>query len=329
MARSRDPLIDGVLPERSKARSDGMAREQVSDIQRTRLLTAMAQACAEHGAANVTVAHIVERAAVSRRTFYELFDDREGCFIAGVEEALTRVTSQVVRAYEGPEAWRDRIRSALTALLMFLDDEPVTGRLLIVETLGAGSEARERRDEVLGHVIQAVDAGRFEGKARAATTKLTAEGVVGGVLSVLHGRLTQSEHGSYMDLLNPLMSMIVLPYLGSAAARRELSQALPHIEHRVVQNGTENPLTELDMRLTYRTVRVLLAIAEHPGASNRTIGATAGVADQGQISKLLTRLERLGLTTNLSTGPRRGAPNSWALTPQGQTIQSMLAGRAT
>ena len=54
------------------------------------------------------------------------------------------------------------------------------------------------------------------------------------------------------------------------------------------------------MRLTYRTVRVLLAIAQHPGASNRQIGEDAGVHDQGQISKLLTRLHKLGLVDNIA-----------------------------
>lgn len=118
--------------------------------------------------------------------------------------------------------------------------------------------------------------------------------------------------------------MIVLPYMGSAAARRELSRPVPRVERQALENGTTNPLKELDMRLTYRTVRVLLAIAEHPGASNRTVGADAGVTDQGQISKLLTRLEKLGLVTNTGLGPGRGAPNSWTLTEQGQAVRSLL-----
>ena len=48
------------------------------------------------------------------------------------------------------------------------------------------------------------------------------------------------------------------------------------------------------MRLTYRTVRVLMATAEHPGASNRLIADTPEITDQGQISKLLGRLQRAG-----------------------------------
>ena len=61
------------------------------------------------------------------------------------------------------------------------------------------------------------------------------------------------------------------------------------------------------MRLTYRTVRVLTFIGEHPGASNREIAEGSGIADQGQISKLLTRLARLR-----AGAQHRGRPGSWA-----------------
>ncbi len=330
MTRRRGAEVGGAARERVEQGRDGLGHEhpdgyrQVSGIQRTRLLTALAQVCAEHGAANVTVAHIVERAGVSRRTFYELFSDREDCFLAGLEEGLGRVAGRVLPAYEQPGGWRERIRASLIELLSFLDSDPVTGRLLIVETLGAGREALQRRGNVLAQVIDAVDEGRLEAKTGSEPTRLTAEGVVGGVLSVLHGRLIEGSRGSYLDLLNPLMSMVALPYFGSAAARRELSRLLPHIERHMVENGAVNPLRELDMRLTYRTVRVLLAIAEHPGASNRTVGADAGVTDQGQISKLLTRLEKLGLVANTGLGPGRGAPNSWTLTEQGQAVRALL-----
>jgi len=324
MSTRRGHNAAGTAREGVDPRRNGSVHNQVSGIQRTRLLTALAQVCAKHGAANVTVAHIVERAGVSRRTFYELFSDREDCFLAGLEEGLGRMASRVVPAYEQPGKWRERIRASLIELLSFLDDDPVTGRLVIVETLGAGREALRRREHVLAQVIDAVEAGRLEVKGGLDPTRLTAEGVVGGVLSVLQGRLVEGSRVSYLDLLNPLMSMIVLPYFGSAAARRELSRPVPRVERQALENGATNPLKELDMRLTYRTVRVLLAIAERPGASNRTVGADAGVTDQGQISKLLTRLEKLGLVTNTGLGPGRGAPNSWTLTEQGQAVRAML-----
>jgi DNA-binding IclR family transcriptional regulator len=60
------------------------------------------------------------------------------------------------------------------------------------------------------------------------------------------------------------------------------------------------------MRLTYRTARVLEILAEQPGLSNRKLAEQAGIADQGQVSKLLGRLQRLGLVQEQGPGPRQG-----------------------
>jgi DNA-binding MarR family transcriptional regulator len=68
----------------------------------------------------------------------------------------------------------------------------------------------------------------------------------------------------------------------------------------------------------------LLAIAGRPGASNRQVADASGVADQGQISKLLARLEHLGLIKNGGVGPARGEPNVWRLTAKGKQIEHTI-----
>ena len=75
------------------------------------------------------------------------------------------------------------------------------------------------------------------------------------------------------------------------------------------------------MRLTYRTVRVLMALADCPGASNREIAERADIADQGQMSKLLTRLARLELITNMGEGQEKGMSNAWHLTDRGARVE--------
>jgi DNA-binding IclR family transcriptional regulator len=75
------------------------------------------------------------------------------------------------------------------------------------------------------------------------------------------------------------------------------------------------------MRLTYRTARVLDCVSRHAGASNRQVADYAGIADQGQVSKLLARLERLGLLANHGQGHlQKGEPNAWQLTLKGQLV---------
>jgi DNA-binding IclR family transcriptional regulator len=78
------------------------------------------------------------------------------------------------------------------------------------------------------------------------------------------------------------------------------------------------------MRLTYRTARVLEDVAEHPGVSNRLVAEHAGIADQGQASKLLARLERLGLLRNTGEGHARGERNAWSLTPTGLRVAQQI-----
>ncbi|HST56186.1 MAG TPA: helix-turn-helix domain-containing protein, partial [Solirubrobacteraceae bacterium] len=75
---------------------------------------------------------------------------------------------------------------------------------------------------------------------------------------------------------------------------------------------------------TYRTLRALYVIVEHPGASNREVGDGAGIADQGQASKLLARLETLGLIENTGEGHTKGATNAWQLTARGAEVHGGL-----
>jgi AcrR family transcriptional regulator/DNA-binding MarR family transcriptional regulator len=323
----------------------GVGQERVSAIQRSRLLAAMVEVAGERGAAHASVAHVVARAGISRRTFYELFEDRDDCFLAAFEHALARAREVVLPAYASGRTWRERIRAGLTALLCFFDEEPSLGAVLVVDALNAGPRVYERRERLISALIHVVGEGDGEGRVGGEHPQLVAEGVVGAVFSVVHARMlerrvrgsrrsvsdpprglqgTSSRAGSQslVELVNPLMGMIVMPYLGAAAARRELARPVPRA-HTTARSWT-NPLRDLDMRLTYRTVRVLVAVGGSPGASNRRVAERAGVADQGQISKLLGRLERLGLIENTGEGPVKGEPNAWSLTARGAEVERVI-----
>ncbi len=305
---------------------DGVGRGHVTDIQRARMIAAMIDVVSERGRSEATVAHVVSRSGVSRRTFYEVFNDFEDCFLAALDHSIARAGEYLHDAYEPEAKWHVRIRSGLIAILEFLEDEPGMGRLCLLETLGAGRRVHERRLKALDPMIAAVDEGRRESRSATALPPLTGEGVVGGVLSVLHARLLERD-AKLLELTGPLMGMITLPYLGPAAAHRESSRAAPKRRTRRIP-ASGDPLRDLQMRLTYRTVRVLLAIVSSPGASNREVGAAAGIEDQGQISKLLSRLERLGLIENAGAGQVRGAPNAWTLTAKGFEVERLIGGEA-
>jgi DNA-binding MarR family transcriptional regulator len=229
-------------------------------------------------------------------------------------------------ACERAGGWVERMRAGLRALLEFLDDEPGLGRLAVVDALGAGRVALERRARVVGMLIDAVDRGRRDPRAAPGLKRLVAEGVVGAVLAVLHARLTEPEPRPTIGLLGPLMGVIVLPYQGHAVAARETSRRAPR--RRPATPTAGDPLRDLEMRLTYRTVRVLAAVASGPGASNREVANAAGVTDPGQISKLLARLEHLGLVANRGEGHARGEPNAWRLTRKGRDVEQTISRQA-
>jgi AcrR family transcriptional regulator len=318
---------------RPGARRGEVSRVRVAEMQRSRLLAATARMVDELGYAGATVSHITLRARVSRRTFYELFANREECFAAVLEDAAQRIAVEIEGSGLGEGSWRERVRGGLWAILSFLDREPVLARVCVVQALRGSRGVLERREEILRGLARALDAGRLEGARGGECPSLTAEGLVGGAFGIVYARLLHGEREPLTGLLGELMGMIVLPYLGPAVARRERALPVPEASVRglAVRDGIgveHDPLDGLPMRLTYRTWRVLAAIGERAGASNREVAAAAGVVDQGQISKLLARLERLGLIHNTTTMGRggnghrpSGEPNAWCLTTRGGEVE--------
>jgi AcrR family transcriptional regulator/DNA-binding MarR family transcriptional regulator len=295
----------------------------VEEAQRIRILEAMAEAMAVRGAggASVSLNAIVAGAGITSGAFHEAFPDREACLLATFELGLARARKRVLAAYDAEARWLDAIKGALAAFLGFLEDEPALGRVLVIYSISGGEEVLQRRVGVIRELAAVVDRGRDEGPAgRSQPPAVIAEGVVGAVTAVLQNRLLGGGDG-VMDLYGSLVSIVVLPYLGASAARRELARPLPR--PRAVGGAGEEALAHEDGRpvaLTYRTRRVLGAIASYPGASNREVADRAGVVDQGQISKLLGRLHARGLIFNAGEAPARGAPNAWRLTERGERL---------
>ena len=201
--------------------SRGAPRVQVEEIQHSRLLVAVAATIDELGYEQSTVTRIAARAKVSRRTFYELFENRETCLVALIDAVVERVERDLEAAgLEGLE-WRERVRGGLWAILSFLEREPVLARIWVVHALHGGPETLERRERVLARLAAILDEGRREGTRGAECTLVTAEGLVGGALGVVYARLRGGDRRPLTGLLGELMGMIALQYLGPRAARRE------------------------------------------------------------------------------------------------------------
>jgi AcrR family transcriptional regulator len=306
----------------------------LEESRRTTILEATAALVAERGVAALTLGDVLARAGVTRRLFYECFDDRDACLPAAFDLGVQRAAQRIAPAYDAQSRWRDAIRAGLAELLRFLDDEPALGRLCIVHSLSGGAVLLRRRIAVQSTLWEVIDRGRGEGAAgRNEPPAVVAEGVVGAVATVIQTRLLAQDaeppdERPTIELFGSLMSLIALPYLGAGAARRELARPAPAPRPGAgVCTGEPTEYEDLGLRLTYRTGRVLQAIAGYPGASNREIAERAGIVDQGQISKLLSRLETTGVIANQSEGTSRGAPNAWRLTEHGERVERGVQGR--
>jgi DNA-binding MarR family transcriptional regulator len=215
------------------------------------------------------------------------------------------------------------IRAGIEQLLIFIDENPHEGRILIVDCLRGDDATLARRAEVLDHLAEAVHCGRRQARAPSCLTKINARGAVGAVLTILHAHLTTAPDAPLAPLAGQLTGMVILPYQGPVAATRQIRRPMPDTALRAAQ---QQALANLDIRITDRTVRVLRALAaqhgQGRGLSNRQIADHAGINDQGQCSKLLARLARHGLIENTHRGAHRtGQANAWKLTVKGAGLE--------
>lgn len=212
-----------LLANRSGKFPSGVRRlptELIRAVQRERLIMAMLAAAAELGYLGTNVQDVIDRAGVSRPTFYEHFSNKEDCFLAAFDTNAERLRKMVdASASKGGDVWRERMRYALEALLRFASREPNTARTMIVEARAASATAVRRRVELLDHFAKCLQAQARELiPGSRSQADLTAAGIVGGVESLLYSRLCKHEYDELASLLPSLMYFVVLPYEGHEAA---------------------------------------------------------------------------------------------------------------
>jgi AcrR family transcriptional regulator len=199
----------------------------VSAVQRERLIAAMLRAASELGYRETNVQDVIERAGVSRPTFYEHFANKEACFLTAFDATAARLRDRVATAArKGGDNLRDRLRFGLETILHFAATEADAARTLIVEARAASADAVLRRDDLLDHFADCIDAQVRELLPGAPTySPVTAAGIVGGIEALLYSRLNKGEVEDFDSLLPSMMYFLVLPFEGHEAASEELAVA--------------------------------------------------------------------------------------------------------
>jgi AcrR family transcriptional regulator len=202
----------------------------VTKSQRDRIHRAMVEVVSERGYLYTRVVDVIGVAGVSRKTFYELFDSKEDCFLAAYDVLLGTLLGETSDAFEArPGApWPERIEAGMRALLEQLAEHPDEARFAIVEVLAAGPKALARRDAALRQFTGFLEQGRSETSVE--LPGITALSLAGGINELLY---TEILHGAAARLparLPDLMFWITLPFLGAegAAGERERARASLH-----------------------------------------------------------------------------------------------------
>lgn len=113
--------------------------------QRARLFYAMTECIARKGFARTSVEDVLKIAKVSRRTFYQLFRDKEACYLSLFERAHESLVQAVLDSQQGATTWQQHLECSHRAYLEFFVDHPKLARTLLVEVIAAGPNALRQR----------------------------------------------------------------------------------------------------------------------------------------------------------------------------------------
>ncbi len=335
------------------ARLASRAREVAARrSRREQIIAAAVDVVAERGYAGASVGLVVERAGVSRRTFYELFPAGvDDCLIAMMDWTLPRMSELVWRRLGEGSSWREGGLRALAALLLFFDADRALARVSFVETM-AGAAVREHRQRNVG-AMRALIVTRLA-QAGMQVTPLAADGVMASLLGMIYAHLTSPEQGApLIELLGSLMCVAIMPFVpGEQIALREKLRGEELL--RLIQAGDPDWRIPAEMTLwsarrsmprgipvvspdasaeaslpaalanpsARRARECLLYVAEHPGSSNAEIAAGIRVAHRSQISRLLSELAGEQLLQRHSHGA--GKRNAWSLSQRGREVAGAL-----
>ena len=307
-----DPAAAPALNARRGTQSYGLP------TQRDRLVAAAGQLAAELGSSSIGVHHICQRASISRRTFYELYADREACFVDVHQEAFGRLVGHVAEGVAAAGAeWEDRAVAAIQALLSVWDADRILAHVCLVSAAGGSDETLALRRIVISQLT-----GMLAGApAQPLPTEPMLAGALGSVWELAHQALTDDADDSIADLAGTAIYLMLAPFVGRrraaarAAGRGGTAAYVTRWTPTVIGDGDEHGL--LVTELTGQTLRFL---SRRPGAANIDIARAVDVRHESQMSRHLARLERAGMVSHR----KEGRTNAWQLTAHGEEAARAL-----
>lgn len=207
-----------------------LSRAEVDDIQRRRIAAAVIDVCAVGGFGMLSVESITTTAQLSRRTFYDLFPNKDEAFLFTFDRACTELEQRVTAAHRAaaPDPV-SRAIATMTLLTTTMAREPTVTHMCLVEAMGAGNATLARRERLLERftalIASAGDAGEGVGPPA-----MMARTIVGGIYDVIHATALKGDLHRLPAVAPDFVYAILLPYLGADVARDARGTARAAIE---------------------------------------------------------------------------------------------------
>jgi AcrR family transcriptional regulator len=194
------------------------------DRQRSRLFAAAAAVFARNGYADATAESIAREAGMSKATFYEHFGNKEECILALFDAAIDMIVEGMAQAarLHRDDAPRDRVGGAIHVFLEIVAAFPDQAQTLLVEIIGAGPQAMERRDAALARVAEYIDEANQADAAAGNVTRLAspydAFAIVGAIVELASRQLRTHDPEDIREL-EPVIERLILAMVGAGPPR--------------------------------------------------------------------------------------------------------------
>lgn len=197
----------------------GLPRELVVENQRARLISSMIETVAELGYGKATIAEVIKRAKISRRTFYESFSNKEDCYRAAYEASFEYLRDEAVAAVAAAE-WPGSVRVGLEGLLESLATHPKLASFFLVSPVSVGDEIAARHHLAMRELVEVLLAGAPKATASTVAAQTRIEALAGGLSRLTAVKINAGRSGELPALLPDLVELFLRPFVGSEEAIR-------------------------------------------------------------------------------------------------------------
>ena len=192
----------------------------VIENQRERLISGVIEAVAEHGYGATTIAQITAAAKLSRRTFYEHFDNKEACFSAAYEASFTYIREGVLAAAAAQKEWPRRVRAGLAGLLSMLAEHPDLATFFLIAPVSAGDEIADRHHLAMRELVTGLTEGAPNAPGPGESSETREQALAGGISQLIVRKINAGEAEGLEGVLPALVELVLRPFLGGGEAVR-------------------------------------------------------------------------------------------------------------